>query len=106
MNNQNIYDEFRREVSMSINSLLHYLTIAVPANQQDAKMLSIGKDMLETMVEDIKGPGINDVFDMDTIVENWEDISSKFRQGNEDIGALMNDIMETYGEHFDCDDEV
>lgn len=99
MNNRQYYEEFQKQVDSDLTSLLKFLPTIVPCNDDDKKLLSIGTDMLESMLKDVKDGNLNDVFDMESVIDDWDKLNANYfnSPNNKDIMDLMDDIVEKYG---------
>ena len=99
MNNRQYYEEFQKQVDSDLTSLLKFLPTIVPCNDDDKKLLSIGTDMLESMLKDVKDGNLNEVFDMESVIDDWDKLNTSYfnSPNDKDIIDLMDDIVEKYG---------
>ncbi len=107
MSNRKYYEEFQKQVSYDLTSLLKFLPTIIPCNDDDKKILSIGTDMLESILKDVKDGNLNEVFDMESVIDDWDKLNDNYfnSPSDKDIMNLMDDIVEKYGneqgEYFD-----
>lgn len=103
MNNRPYYEEFSKQVESDLTTLLKFLPTIIPCNEEDNRLLSIGTDMLESMVKDIKNGRINEVFDMDSVIEDWDKLSESYfnSPNNKTTLDIMDEIVQKYGEEVE-----
>lgn len=92
------YNKIKTEVSVSLETLMNYISIIAPVNEEDKKILSIGFDMMKSMNKDVNNPStITDALDMNAMIRDWDKIESKLDDASHmGIIKLMDNIAESY----------
>ena len=99
MNNRQYYEEFQKQVDSDLTNLLKFLPTIIPCDDDDKRLLSIGTDMLESMLKDVKDGNLNDVFDMESVIDDWDKLNTSYFNSpdNKTVMDLMDEIVQKYG---------
>lgn len=88
-------DDIKSCVITDLTNIIRYIPVAIPENDDDKKILNIGQDMFKCMIDDINNGQISSVFDITSLMQDWETLRPKLTtMNNKEVYDIINKITE------------
>lgn len=98
---------FAKTLAGEIAILQQFIPLLIPANDDDAKVIEIGLDMLDCLYKDLSSGDTpySEIFDMELVKEEYPEIKSKLIDDtSSEVMHLIDFVMERYRCDGDSDD--
>lgn len=99
-----LIDDIKKTLTSDLTTLVRYLPVAIPENEQDKKILDIGLDMFKCMINDINNGQISSVVDISSLMQDWSELRPQLSSMNDkEVYDIISQISDACEEVYDED---
>lgn len=99
MGNDIAVEQFKKALSTNLKMLKDYIPVMIPKDKDDKKIMQLGTDMIDCIINDLNSNRIPDdeIINVDKVRRDWLSLQEKLTHANsKTVYDTISDISETY----------